>query len=241
MPALGVADHERGVAHAQSGMAAFGVVRAGPAPVLAEEERQVPPGRTEVVLVRIETEEDVVGADPVVEAVDEAIEERLPTDRLEDRDLVGRVVGGWFGHHAMVAAVGGGCQGAAWPGGELGVAEATISAAMGQPVTVIEKPSSRPGVVRFEINRTLTGMGHERYKVGTPVEGNRPPDELARRLFDHGGIDSIHINSNVITLDMAKGGNSDGIAGVIEDLYTYYRPGVEVPTPESFETPEDEG
>ena len=112
---------------------------------------------------------------------------------------------------------------------------------MGQPVTVIEKPSSRPGVVRFEINRTLTGMGHERYKVGTPVEGDRPPDELARRLFDHGGIDSIHINSNVITLDMAKGGNSDGIAGVIEDLYTYYRPGVEVPTPESFETPEDEG
>ncbi len=32
---------------------------------------------------------------------------------------------------------------------------------MGQPVTVIEKPSSHPGVVRYETNRVLTGMGHD--------------------------------------------------------------------------------
>jgi hypothetical protein len=36
---------------------------------------------------------------------------------------------------------------------------------MGQPVTVIEKPSSVSGVVRFETNRPLTGMGHEIYRV----------------------------------------------------------------------------
>lgn len=108
---------------------------------------------------------------------------------------------------------------------------------MGQPVTVLEKPSSRPGVVRFEINRTITGMGHERYAVGTPVEGDRPPDVLARRLFEHGGIDAIHVNSNVITLDLAKGADTDGIRAVIEDLYTYYRPGVEVPDPASFGAP----
>ena len=35
---------------------------------------------------------------------------------------------------------------------------------MGQPVTVIEKPSSHPGVVRYETNRALTGMGHEVYR-----------------------------------------------------------------------------
>jgi hypothetical protein len=108
---------------------------------------------------------------------------------------------------------------------------------MGQPVTVLEKPSSRPGVVRFEINRTLTGMGHERYVVGRPVEGDRPPDVLARRLFEHGGIDAIHVNSNVITLDLAKGADTHGIKAVIEDLYTYYRPGVEVPDPASFGAP----
>jgi len=108
---------------------------------------------------------------------------------------------------------------------------------MGQPVTVIEKPSSQAGVVRFEINRTLTGMGHERYRPDRRVEGNRPPDELARRLFERGGIESIHINSNVITLDLAKGADSAGLAEIIGDLYTYYRPGVEVPTPESFGAP----
>lgn len=111
---------------------------------------------------------------------------------------------------------------------------------MGQPVTVIEKPSSRGGVVRFEINRTLTGMAHERYLAGEPVEDDRPPDVLARRLFERGGIDGIHINSNVITVHLARGADSDGIAGIIEDLYTYYRPGVRVPTPEDFAEP-DEG
>lgn len=110
---------------------------------------------------------------------------------------------------------------------------------MGQPVSVIEKPSSRPGVVRFEINRTLTGMGHERYRADRPVVGDRPPDELARRLFERGGIDAVHINSNVITLDLAKGSSgTEGIAGIIEDLYTYYRPGVPVPSPDDFATEE---
>ena len=108
---------------------------------------------------------------------------------------------------------------------------------MGQPVTVIEKPSSQSGVVRFEINRTLTGMGHERYDVARPVEGDRPPDELARRLFERGGIDHMHINSNVITLHLQRGANTDGITEIISDLYTYYRPGVRVPSPEDFATP----
>ena len=59
---------------------------------------------------------------------------------------------------------------------------------MGQPIVVIEKPSSRRGMVRFETNRALTGMGHERYRADQDVWGNRPPDELARRLFAHGGV-----------------------------------------------------
>lgn len=108
--------------------------------------------------------------------------------------------------------------------------------AMGQPVTVIEKPSSRRGVIRFEINRSITGTGHERYSPDRLVEGDRPPDELARRLFERGGIDSLHMNSNVITVDLAKGSSSHGIRELIQDLFTYYRPGVEVP---SFPTPEE--
>ncbi|MFA5566216.1 MAG: hypothetical protein WC184_09820 [Acidimicrobiia bacterium] len=105
---------------------------------------------------------------------------------------------------------------------------------MGQPVTVIEKPSSIPGTVRFEINRSLTGMGHERYVAGTLIEGDRPPDRLARSLFEHGGIESVHIYANVITVTLDEHRNSSGLKEIIEDLYIYYLPGVEVAPVEGF-------
>ncbi|MEY2461402.1 MAG: hypothetical protein QOG30_3232 [Acidimicrobiaceae bacterium] len=94
---------------------------------------------------------------------------------------------------------------------------------MGQPITVVEKHSHRPGVVRFEINRPLTGMGHERYLVGQPIEGNRPPDELARRLIDRGGVDAVHISDNMITVDLEKGASGDGLIDVIRELFLFYR------------------
>jgi len=106
---------------------------------------------------------------------------------------------------------------------------------MGQPVTVIETMSKR-GVARFELNRVLTGTGHERYAPGDVIVGDRPPDVLARRLLERGGIDSIHMNGSVVSLDIAKGSDTDGVKEIIEDLYTYYRPGVEVP---AFPEPAD--
>ena len=33
--------------------------------------------------------------------------------------------------------------------------------------------------------------------------GERPVDELARRLFDHGGVEGVHIYSNMVTVDLA--------------------------------------
>ena len=105
-------------------------------------------------------------------------------------------------------------------------------------MTVIEKPARRGGVVRFELNRVLTGTGHEIYRPGDVIVGDRPPDELARRLLAQGGIDSVSINSSVVTVDLSKGGSSEGLKEIIEDLYTYYRPGVEVP---SFPTDDAEG
>src|SRR5262245_50375578 len=102
---------------------------------------------------------------------------------------------------------------------------------MGQPVTVVEKPTSRSGVVRFEINRTVSGMGHEVYRSMADAEaaGDAPTGELARRLFAHGGIKAVHIYANIITVHLADGGTSTGIRGVIEDLYLFYTEGV-VPT-----------
>lgn len=94
---------------------------------------------------------------------------------------------------------------------------------MGQPIVVVEKPSiANPGMVRFETNRALTGTGHERYQEGTEVRGDRPPDELARRLLAHGTVAAVHINGSVVTVDLAKGRDSEGLAEIIEDLYIFY-------------------
>ena len=105
---------------------------------------------------------------------------------------------------------------------------------MGQPITVDEKPSATPGVVRFELNRSLTGMGHERYASPDVATGDRVVDELARRLFATGKVASIHIYSNVVTVDLDKGMTSDGLAGVIHDLFIYYTPGVVPPSDEEL-------
>ena len=105
---------------------------------------------------------------------------------------------------------------------------------MGQPVTVIEKPSSKHGVVRFETNRSLTGTEHVRYLRDQPIEGDRPADELARRLFAHGGIEGITILVNMITVNLSVGSETEGMKEVIESLYTYYTPGVRVPTAADF-------
>jgi len=100
---------------------------------------------------------------------------------------------------------------------------------MGQPVAVVEKPTSRPGVVRLEANRSLTGMGHERFTAPEQAIGPRPSAELARRLFDTGRIDSVHIYQNVVTVDLKKGYTSAGLADVLEQLYIYWVPGREPP------------
>ena len=100
---------------------------------------------------------------------------------------------------------------------------------MGQPLTVVEKPSSRTGVVRYETNRALTGMGHERYRVGDEILGTAPADELARRLFDRGGITGVHVNGNVVTVELTEA-EAEGIDEVIASLYLYWVEGVEVPS-----------
>ena len=102
---------------------------------------------------------------------------------------------------------------------------------MGQPITVVEKPSSRAGIVRYETNRALTGMGHERYQAGAESLGAAPADELARRLFDRGGITGVHVNGNVVTVELTEAeAEAEGIDEVIASLYLYWVEGVEVPS-----------
>jgi hypothetical protein len=105
---------------------------------------------------------------------------------------------------------------------------------MGQPITVEEKSSATPGIVRFELNRSLTGMGHERYRTPDDATGDRVVDELARRLFASGKVAAVHIYSNVVTVDVVKGMASDGLAAIIHDLFIYYTPGVVPPSDEEL-------
>jgi hypothetical protein len=108
---------------------------------------------------------------------------------------------------------------------------------VGQPVLVTSKPSSRPGLLRFEANRSLTGMGHEHFSRVEDAAGPRPAAVLARRLLETGQVDSVHIYSNIITVDLHKGYLGDALTPIIEDLYTYYREGF-VPPP--LELPAEE-
>jgi hypothetical protein len=102
---------------------------------------------------------------------------------------------------------------------------------MGQPITVIQKPTSTPGVVRFELNRSLTGMGHEHYRSAADATGDRPPDRVARLLFERGGVDAVHIYSNEVTVHLADGASPDGMTELIESLFIHYREGVQPSIP----------
>jgi hypothetical protein len=94
---------------------------------------------------------------------------------------------------------------------------------MGQPITVVEKRSAaNPAVLRFETNRPLSGMGHERYTEPPPEILDRPVDELARRLFAHGGVEAVHINGSVVTVTLSGGQTGAGLGDVVRQLFRHY-------------------
>jgi hypothetical protein len=97
-----------------------------------------------------------------------------------------------------------------------------MPAAMGQPINVVQKPSRTPGIARFETNRSLTGMGHERYESVDDILAARPVDELARRLFATGGVRAVHVNGSVVTVQLTEGWSGDQLVDVIRGLYIHY-------------------
>jgi hypothetical protein len=111
---------------------------------------------------------------------------------------------------------------------------------MGQPVAVTEKPSSSPGIVRFELNRALTGMGHEHFRSADEAFGPRPAAELARRLFATGQVEGVHVYSNIVTVDLGTDQTASGLADVMRDLYKYWKPGMAPPAFEDVEPAEEE-
>jgi hypothetical protein len=84
--------------------------------------------------------------------------------------------------------------------------------------------------VRYETNRSLTGMGHEHFTSAADAVGPRPAAELARRLFATGAVEGVHVFANIVTVDLLKGNHSDGLDDIIRNLYQYWVPGVEPPS-----------
>ena len=110
---------------------------------------------------------------------------------------------------------------------------------MGQLVAVTEKPSSQPGVVRFELNRALTGMGHEHFTSAADAFGPRPAAELARRLFATSQVDAVHVYSNIVTVELARGGSAEPLAEIIRMMYRYWQPGMAPPAFEDLVAEEE--
>jgi hypothetical protein len=77
-------------------------------------------------------------------------------------------------------------------------------------------------------------MGHERYSKGDPILGHRPPDVVAKALLETGKVEDVHVYAQTITVTIAPGQEVVGLKEIIEDLYTYYKPGVPVPTEADF-------
>lgn len=109
---------------------------------------------------------------------------------------------------------------------------------MGQLVGVVEKQSATPGVVRFELNRSLSGMGHERFTSAAEAIGPRPSAALARELFGTGKVAGVHVYGNIVTVDLAKGYDSVGLVDIVREMYRYWKPGVEPPSFEDLQPEE---
>jgi hypothetical protein len=105
---------------------------------------------------------------------------------------------------------------------------------MGQPITVSVRAGGRPEVRFFDANRSLTGMAIETYVRGDSVrgsgegealpDGQRPPDVLARRLFDL-GAQRVTIYSNVVTVEAPAAAWAElepKAVHTIEHLFEYY-------------------
>jgi len=71
---------------------------------------------------------------------------------------------------------------------------------MGQEITVTARAGAAPTVRLFDCNRSITGMAIESYAALDDTAGGRPPDVLARRLFDLGAT-RVTVYSSAVTVE----------------------------------------
>jgi len=105
---------------------------------------------------------------------------------------------------------------------------------MGQLVAVEQKAGGASTIVRFETNRSLTGMGHERFTSAAEAKGPRPAAVIARRFFEAGHVSWVHVYGNCITASLEAGDSQASLNEIVRDLYQYWKPGMVPPTLEEL-------
>jgi hypothetical protein len=99
-----------------------------------------------------------------------------------------------------------------------------VSGFMGQEITVTTRAGAAPTVRIFDCNRSITGMAIESYTSVDDTAGGRPPDVLARRLFDLGAT-RVTVYSSAVTVDAPeeRWATLEGeVEEVIKNLFGYY-------------------
>ena len=105
---------------------------------------------------------------------------------------------------------------------------------MGQLVAVEQKAGGASTIVRFETNRSLTGMGHERFTSAAEAKGPRPAAVIARRFLEAGHVSWVHVHGNCITASLEAGASQASLNEIVRDLYQYWKPGMVPPTLEEL-------
>jgi hypothetical protein len=96
---------------------------------------------------------------------------------------------------------------------------------MGQTITVEVTRGARPEVRVLSCNRSITGMALERYgSEADAARGSKPPNVLARRLFELGAR-TVSIYSNTVTVDADPAAWPElepKAVAALEHLFNYY-------------------
>src|SRR5262245_40412117 len=95
---------------------------------------------------------------------------------------------------------------------------------MGQAITVMVTAGASASMRIFTLNRSITGMAIERYASVSDVKHGRPPDVLARRLFDPGPA-AVTVYASAVTASAAAERWADRepkVVETIEHLFGYY-------------------
>ena len=101
-------------------------------------------------------------------------------------------------------------------------------------MAVEQKAGGTSAIIRFETNRSLTGMGHERFTSAAEAKGPRPAAVVARRLFESGQVSWVHVYGNIVTVQLSSGASQSGLDAIVRDLYQYWKPGMTPPTLEEL-------